>query len=203
MRAHPRSRGENSRSSLILVLWSGSSPLTRGKQVAVRCARRVGGLIPAHAGKTGRRQVCASGWGAHPRSRGENLARLTAIENATGSSPLTRGKLRRATRRGGCTGLIPAHAGKTTSRGAGRSSLGAHPRSRGENKDGAGKDLIRWGSSPLTRGKPAWCFGVCGVRGLIPAHAGKTGASRAPCDLEGAHPRSRGENGPGPTRGAT
>ena len=54
VRAHPRSRGENN------VAWhdpatpTGSSPLTRGKPVALLGARRPGGLIPAHAGKTDR-----------------------------------------------------------------------------------------------------------------------------------------------------
>ena len=36
---------------------------------------------------------------------------------------------------------------------------------------------------------PARCF-----RGLIPAHAGKTGYARCPLTISTAHPRSRGEN---------
>ena len=71
-------------------------------------------------------------------------------------------------------GLIPAHAGKTFMVSGGSWSLPAHPRSRGENKDGAGKDLIRWGSSPLTRGKHADEPPSASAKGLIPAHAGKT-----------------------------
>ena len=51
--AHPRSRGENSKSSRILVEWSGSSPLTRGKQEGERDLLERVRLIPAHAGKTG------------------------------------------------------------------------------------------------------------------------------------------------------
>ena len=72
MRAHPRSRGENTvGGSPIKARW-GSSPLTRGKLVPVLDEDAVAGLIPAHAGKTarpGRRGVAV---GAHPRSRGEN-----------------------------------------------------------------------------------------------------------------------------------
>ena len=49
--------------------------------------------------------------------------------------------------------LIPAHAGKTCPTRGDTAPTRAHPRSRGENKDGAGAALIRWGSSPLTRGK--------------------------------------------------
>ena len=55
--------------------------------------RDLGGLIPAHAGKTS--SACGAVWSAraHPRSRGENTAASTATSAATGSSPLTRGKL--------------------------------------------------------------------------------------------------------------
>ena len=50
------------------------------------------------------------------------------------------------------------------------------------------------GSSPLTRGKLDVGVGVDQVCGLIPAHAGKTGATWAPTSPNRAHPRSRGEN---------
>ena len=93
-RAHPRSRGENTAAAALTFGTTGSSPLTRGKQL--RGGRRKGldRLIPAHAGKTrpiwwhhGRRR-------AHPRSRGENRKDgFDAFPHAW---------------------LIPAHAGKTT-----------------------------------------------------------------------------------------
>ena len=73
----------------------------------------VAGLIPAHAGKT----LCCSGGelvaGAHPRSRGENMSPSESDSTATGSSPLTRGKLGRFLLLRLSRGLIPAHAGKT------------------------------------------------------------------------------------------
>ena len=50
--AHPRSRGENGMQARRTGLGSGSSPLTRGKQVTTRSAGEAAGLIPAHAGKT-------------------------------------------------------------------------------------------------------------------------------------------------------
>ena len=52
--AHPRSRGENGEAHRWASSSSGSSPLTRGK--LLRGGRRKGqhGLIPAHAGKTGK-----------------------------------------------------------------------------------------------------------------------------------------------------
>ena len=51
-----------------------------------------------------------------------------------------------------------------------------------------------WGSSPLTRGKPASDRGHGTPDGLIPAHAGKTESARIKGKKLGAHPRSRGEN---------
>ena len=56
------------------------------------------------------------------------------------------------------------------------------------------------GSSPLTRGKRARGRAVAARAGLIPAHAGKTGTGKNPLLAPPAHPRSRGENGPLPSR---
>ena len=72
LRAHPRSRGENSSRLTFPSETIGSSPLTRGKR---RCSYRGGeshGLIPAHAGKTHCLHPCSPTGTAHPRSRGEN-----------------------------------------------------------------------------------------------------------------------------------
>ena len=51
------------------------------------------------------------------------------------------------------------------------------------------------GSSPLTRGKHRLSSSRPGMRGLIPAHAGKTRLWCASPPPHLAHPRSRGENG--------
>ena len=111
--AHPRSRGENFRCVDRVNGDSGSSPLTRGKQRSLVGADRLGGLIPAHAGKTGvGGRACARRW-AHPRSRGENPLTDSESARATGSSPLTRGKQAREVDSSLGLGLIPAHAGKT------------------------------------------------------------------------------------------
>ena len=174
MRAHPRSRGENTHAS-----WS------------PRDRRR---LIPAHAGKTrwGRARRC---WlGAHPRSRGENPPYADNLPNDSGSSPLTRGKLDRDVCEGVGCGLIPAHAGKTPRMSIKSSARWAHPRSRGENSHARPRPDWRRGSSPLTRGKPPRSLPANPASRLIPAHAGKTCVR---VDMGGrvwAHPRSRGEN---------
>ena len=152
------------------------------------------GLIPAHAGKTGRRQCRVLRSPAHPRSRGENLASTMPTWSATGSSPLTRGKRVIVVFGNVEVRLIPAHAGKTPLKNQHTKQNAAHPRSRGENAEVlyVGEDVI--GSSPLTRGKPGPTRTLAGSHGLIPAHAGKTvSENRASISIP-AHPRSRGEN---------
>ena len=112
-----------------------------------------------------------------------------------GSSPLTRGKPRRASPTASCTGLIPAHAGKTCRRLRSSPHGRAHPRSRGENASVSHRYCVARGSSPLTRGKHAVLVRHVEARGLIPAHAGKTYRLASILEENRAHPRSRGENG--------
>ena len=152
--AHPRSRGENESRHRSVTSRSGSSPLTRGKLVGLLGRRLRGGLIPAHAGKTWRGgRTSAPAW-AHPRSRGENLVLDRVVLALCGSSPLTRGKQRKAVDGLMRFGLIPAHAGKT--------GILRH------------RDQRSTGSSPLTRGKLRTTPTMIANAGLIPAHAGKT-----------------------------
>ncbi len=153
---------------------AGSSPLTRGKRGCVEAARSDAGLIPAHAGKTADRCRRPPARGAHPRSRGENRVQARRTLIRPGSSPLTRGKHQ-----------MKAFADTAAS---------AHPRSRGENHR---LDPCRpgdRGSSPLTRGKQPGEELSGRIRGLIPAHAGKTSPTCNGTPTTWAHPRSRGEN---------
>ena len=193
-RAHPRSRGENEVKSAQAHYRRGSSPLTRGKHGGGRGLSRLVGLIPAHAGKTRTdRTAIPTGW-AHPRSRGENASADAPEPPTRGSSPLRRGKRNRRRHGQGGHGLIPAHAGKTSTPSRTCANLAAHPRSRGENMMCAIVGFPVPGSSPLTRGKhrrPLRCRPA--IR-LIPAHAGKTVQGRGLRRGPRAHPRSRGEN---------
>ena len=111
--AHPRSHGENGVRIAPKPDHTGSSPLTRGKLTRSPRRTKPGGLIPAHAGKTA--GVNTRHWysAAHPRSRGENHRLAAGIEDAGGSSPLTRGKHIDVERLDKRERLIPAHAGKT------------------------------------------------------------------------------------------
>ena len=171
--AHPRSRGENIISRDGTFVARGSSPLTRGKWIRAACPPTATGLIPAHAGKIPRYRRLRKPRTAHPRSRGENARDDEMGTVRHGSSPLTRGKSSRAFTPLVAGGLIPAHAGKISPALPRRSSLGAHPRSRGENTICATVSPPRTGSSPLTRGKSQHVAGDRLRDGLIPAHAGK------------------------------
>ena len=153
----------------------GSSPLTRGKHAADGLLTVGDGLIPAHAGKTVPAGHAVQTTEAHPRSRGENGGLALRARGVGGSSPLTRGKRVRDEGRARRRGLIPAHAGKTTGGCLVTPATRAHPRSRGENACARLRRFGLAGSSPLTRGKPSLILRVRSSRGLIPAHAGKTG----------------------------
>ena len=91
-------------------------------------------------------------------------------------SPLTRGARCRRSRIRHRGRLIPAHAGSTKS--AKRTPLisKAHPRSRGEHQTEDRCLYHGCGSSPLMRGALFKKVGTGNIFGLIPAHAGSTGA---------------------------
>ena len=114
-RDHPRSRGENPFWVCLSACYWGSSPLTRGKPVDLHEGQANLRIIPAHAGKTSARHRRITTLRDHPRSRGENAWFAASIASYKGSSPLTRGKLYSDGDRPRRPGIIPAHAGKTSS----------------------------------------------------------------------------------------
>ena len=175
------------------MTW-GSSPLTRGKRTDQSHFHDGCGLIPTHAGKTIVTTSRGSDARAHPRSRGENVIWPWLMASRKGSSPLTRGKLRRiqCLRRG--RGFIPAHAGKTNPSPGAVSRRTAHPHSCGENCPASWSIEVPPGSSPLTQGKRLETQHVARARGLIPTHAGKTACRTARLCCGRAHPHSCGEN---------
>ena len=131
--AHPRSRGENLRTTRPCFLQVGSSPLTRGKLLDGVHNHAGPGLIPAHAGKTASRESAQASRTAHPHSRGENQIASPICRMALGSSPLTREKPCGEGTPCVPEGLIPAHAGKTTWLPGSAGARWVHPHSRGEN----------------------------------------------------------------------
>ena len=172
--AHPRSRGEHTRTLDPPAPGGGSSPLARG---TLRCSvfdSANYGLIPARAGNT---PAPCPGCGrprAHPRSRGEHGVILGTLIPAVGSSPLARGTLSASHRFSKTFGLIPARAGNTRLPGRRSRSLRAHPRSRGEHRNTSVLTIRIPGSSPLARGTRWFWRERSSCRGLIPARAGNT-----------------------------
>ena len=172
--AHPRACGENSRQVWISGGAGGSSPRMRGKPWWSGSSGYLMGLIPAHAGKTIALYGEKIAQAAHPRACGENFGQLAGDFASQGSSPRMRGKPAAGQLEAARGRLIPAHAGKTRSTGASGSGLQAHPRACGENFWGFAVVTNPVGSSPRMRGKQHRGRRSRNIRGLIPAHAGKT-----------------------------
>ena len=211
---HPRSRGEYPDSRIMVLIYLGSSPLSRGIHRGEHKTYTVGRIIPALAGNT----------------RPHNLLPL----RYRGSSPLSRG-IRRPSGHGlSLAGIIPALAGNTGTGEETHIHPTDHPRSRGEydpqllctaprlgssplsrgihpnqnrpttmtriipalagNTDGQPTtELQPGGSSPLSRGIPARCIRSTRRRRIIPALAGNTAWFVSKGLRLRDHPRSRGE----------
>ena len=150
--AHPRSRGEHSWRSRCAAAVGGSSPLARGTRLSSTPKTIFPRLIPARAGNTVCNQLVGCRSAAHPRSRGEHVARRWSITCTPGSSPLARGTqtIKNAFQNG--IRLIPARAGNTLILITSPVMISAHPRSRGEHFLITVSHAPRSGSSPLARG---------------------------------------------------
>ena len=171
--AHPRSRGEHTKTFIFAYCSHGSSPLARGTQTHPLRVGLGSRLIPARAGNTERCRFGRVALAAHPRSRGEHPLVNSRRLCRSGSSPLARGTLPEVTLDDGSVRLIPARAGNTPLRWHTPLRSTAHPRSRGEHRFCVFWCWTGCGSSPLARGTP-----------LGDRQRGR----RTP------HPRSRGEH---------
>ena len=114
-----------------LFLVSGSSPHMRGiRKLQGSCIIPVG-IIPAHAGHTCcRRRRRRSIWD-HPRTCRAYSAEQMALFCNQGSSPHMRGIHAQIEAMAQVIGIIPAHAGHTSSRGRTDSRSWDHPRTCG------------------------------------------------------------------------
>ena len=128
---HPRTRGVYWTRVITAARGEGSSPHTRGLPPAHARGERRRRIIPAHAGFTGDLPGMAFILGDHPRTRGVYVPAIQSIGTLLGSSPHTRGLPPRDGRRRARRGIIPAHAGFTSSSPGRRTSRWDHPRTRG------------------------------------------------------------------------
>ena len=151
-RDHPRACGAHEVAEGASVPDEGSSPRMRGSPTYL-CARRCrDGIIPAHAGLTGWTQTTDDNSRDHPRACGAHPIGYRPERPRWGSSPRMRGSrlLPRGERRG--RGIIPAHAGLTSSKDLPRNQSGDHPRACGAHASKSPNVEPCWGSSPRMRG---------------------------------------------------
>ena len=142
--------------------------------------RRLGRIIPAHAGQTAVLLLNLPSFPDHPRACGANHVARSYRWRACGSSPRMRGKPGRCETRHRHHRIIPAHAGQTASgvRPGNRST--DHPRACGANPIGNGLAALMGGSSPRMRGKHELEYVQHLQRRIIPAHAGQTPPNSRP-----------------------
>ena len=130
-RDHPRACGAHTASMLISHVFWGSSPRMRGSLSASRICRPDRGIIPAHAGLTHgsarRRRLL---WD-HPRACGAHATNSALRRTFSGSSPRMRGSRRLQISLVEKWGIIPAHAGLTSSCTALPQDAWDHPRACG------------------------------------------------------------------------
>ena len=128
---HPRTRGVYFSSPWKTLRSRGSSPHTRGLRSRRSSLVFLSGIIPAHAGFT--RRVVVVSWTRrdHPRTRGVYLVFQRPTSVQMGSSPHTRGLHVRGGAAGAGAGIIPAHAGFTSSVPFLSVPRPDHPRTRG------------------------------------------------------------------------
>ena len=117
---HPRAGGEHVHFSAPHVPFTGSSP--RGRGTLVDDVRDPDGhrFIPARAGNTRRRSESSAPCTVHPRAGGEHRQRHDRRPHLPGSSPRGRGTLARDGGPEARDRFIPARAGNTALRRAGR-----------------------------------------------------------------------------------
>ena len=192
IRDHPRTRGVYCRALCPGVRPAGSSPHTRGLPGKDDTITPVTRIIPAHAGFTPAVSEQEAWERDHPRTRGVYVMVIIFLLGSGGSSPHTRGLPVPATPDCPWDGIIPAHAGFTTHPVPRWGTTTDHPRTRGVYTSRVRLCSDDEGSSPHTRGLPQRHYHCRPVAGIIPAHAGFTGARLAAEQRGGDHPRTRG-----------
>ena len=173
-RDHPRACGENGAERVALYGCKGSPPRMRGKRHSVKKPDHIGGITPAHAGKTVLQALRKQAGVDHPRACGENESGMRATGKTKGSPPRMRGKHKKVCRPRLVGGITPAHAGKTRAFILCSPCLWDHPRACGENLTRQYFNPSSAGSPPRMRGKLARLMGKSKAFGITPAHAGKT-----------------------------
>ena len=170
---HPRGCGEARRSHELPNRHRGPSPRVRGSRVVLLLVRRVGGSIPAGAGKPACTPSTPRISRVHPRGCGEAPVLPCRPPRIQGPSPRVRGSLPgRAVKRGGLRS-IPAGAGKPPRLSPVTIGSRVHPRGCGEASARIDALQAHTGPSPRVRGSRGQPAGEGQGQRSIPAGAGK------------------------------
>ena len=131
-------------------------------------------FIPAYAGNSRQERPSGAKSTVHPRLRGELQIPGESSLDVYGSSPLTRGTP--GADSSGCRNgrFIPAYAGNSATRVSLSTAVSVHPRLRGELLPALISWLLRFGSSPLTRGTHDKLSSMVADKRFIPAYAGNS-----------------------------
>ena len=149
---HPRVHGELCRRRHSATTSTGSSPRTRGTPSREGIGFRPGRFIPAYTGnsRTTRRRTCTGS--VHPRVHGELIGIILLKLFLFGSSPRTRGTLRKAKADYLDDRFIPAYTGNSRCPLLRSTCYSVHPRVHGELRSRTVRMIEMSGSSPRTRG---------------------------------------------------
>ncbi|VEH26930.1 Domain of uncharacterised function (DUF2825) [Cellulomonas fimi] len=193
-RAHPRTRGDDSGSGASPDPPQGSSPHAGRRLRTLPEDAAHDGLIPA------RGETTSSAWSprgsprAHPRTRGDDLRRVTDERVARGSSPHAGRRRGRARRRARVVRLIPARGETTRTHGYPRARRRAHPRTRGDDRWSHRPHSPSRGSSPHA-GRRLLDEAPDRLEArLIPARGETTRPRSTLRTVSRAHPRTRGDD---------
>ena len=192
---HPRACGEKERTQRYDKRAVGSPPRMRGKEDGYTSCTRLCGITPAHAGKSITTEVANDINRDHPRACGEKSQGHKSWTERRGSPPRMRGKEQDPLHGAAGLGITPAHAGKSHVGYHDFSTIWDHPRACGEKKPGQKVNLTAEGSPPRMRGKVCGLVSRSSVKGITPAHAGKSAFFSGKFDeTKGSPPRMRGKD---------
>ncbi len=164
----------------------------RPKSIAVRTFSA--GITPARAGTTFTFTAPYSRIQDHPRSCGNDYYEELKRVSKEGSPPLVRERLRLCASSPDIRRITPARAGTTSDGWITKMAIKDHPRSCGNDSQGANLNQIVMGSPPLVRERRWVCIQVEKITRITPACAGTTGIITFLGNTYRDHPRLCGND---------
>ena len=171
---HPRACGAHPQPYRHGSAIPGSSPRMRGSRIVAPYFPHSEGIIPAHAGLTNLVGSTVSTSGDHPRACGAHSGVVRRSDSQKGSSPRMRGSPSSWRNISPSPGIIPAHAGLTSSGCTAYRASRDHPRACGAHDTDTITNRPLQGSSPRMRSSRRETELTKDHVGIIPAHAGLT-----------------------------